>query len=316
MFGLEVRSLAKNSVTVVIPVHNEEQAFAHNFEVILRHLDGLQEIEAGVLIVDDGSKDKTVEVVTKFCETRANVKLICLTRNFGKEAAIHAGLDNAPGDAVIVMDSDLQHPPELIPRMIMLWREGASIVEAYKIARGRESLLSRLLANGFYGLFNTLSGMDLRNHCDYKLLDRQVADAYKALPERSRFFRGITSWLGFPAVQIPFKVQERQHGSSAWSRLRLFRFSLVAITSFSAAPLQFVTLFGMLTFIISALFGVIAIYDKFSGHAVSGFTTVILLILIIGSILMISLGLMGIYIAKIYDEVKGRPSYIIKKTKG
>ena len=305
--------MAKNSVTVVIPVHNEAPAFAHNFEVILRHLDALQGIKTDVLIVDDGSKDKTVEVVTGFCDARDNVKLICLTRNFGKEAAIHAGLDNASGDAVIVMDSDLQHPPELIARMITLWREGSSIVEAYKIARGRESVLSRLLANGFYGLFNSLSGMDLRNHCDYKLLDRQVVDAYKALPERSRFFRGITSWLGFPAVQIPFAVQERQRGTSAWSRLRLFRFSLVAITSFSAAPLQFVTLFGILTFIISALFGAIAIFDKFSGHAVSGFTTVILLILIIGSILMISLGLMGIYIAKIYDEVKGRLGHVSKK---
>lgn len=307
--------MAKNSVTVVIPVYNEERAFAHNFEAILRTLDALQDVKVDVMIVDDGSKDRTVEAVSKFCHARGNLRFLSLTRNFGKEAAIHAGLDHATGDAIIVMDSDLQHPPELIPRMIASWREGSSIVEAYKISRGRESMLSRVLASGFYGLFNSLSGMDLRNHSDYKLLDRQVVEAYKALPERSRFFRGITHWLGFPTVQIPFEVQARQHGTSAWSRLRLFRFSLVAITSFSAAPLQFVTLFGMLTFIISGLFGAIAIFDKLSGQAVSGFTTVILLILIIGSILMISLGLMGIYIAKIYDEVKGRPSYIVKQTK-
>lgn len=307
--------MSKDSITMVIPVYNEERAFVHNFAIILQHLDALRDVKADVLIVDDGSSDDTVKVIGRFCEQRNDVKLICLSRNFGKEAAIHAGLDHATGDAVIVMDSDLQHPPELIPKMISLWREGASIVEAYKISRGREPLMSRILANGFYGTFSRLSGMDLRNHSDFKLLDRAVVKVYATLPERSRFFRGIVRWLGFPAVQIPFEVKERRHGSSAWSRLRLFRFSLVAITSFSAAPLQFVTLFGLLTFIISGIFGGIALYDKFSGHAVSGFTTVILLILIIGSILMISLGLMGIYIAKIYDEVKGRPSYIIDHMK-
>jgi glycosyltransferase involved in cell wall biosynthesis len=307
--------LGNHSLTVVIPVYNEERAFAQNFEVILRHLDAVQEATFNFLIVDDGSKDRTIDVVNTFCTTRHDVRLICLSRNFGKEAAIHAGIAHASGDAVIVMDSDLQHPPELIPRMLQLWRNGASIVEAYKVSRGRESLLSRVLANGFYRIFSSLSGMDLRNHSDFKLLDRQVADAYVALPERSRFFRGIVRWLGFSAVQIPFEVQERKHGSSAWSRLRLFRLSLVAITSFSAEPLQFVTLFGVLTFIISGIFGGIAIYHKFSGQAITGFTTVILLILIIGSILMISLGLVGMYIARIYDEVKGRPSYIIKRTK-
>jgi polyisoprenyl-phosphate glycosyltransferase len=307
--------LGNHSVTVIIPVYNEERAFAQNFEVILRHLDSVQETTFDFVIVDDGSRDRTIDVVNTFCTTRHDVRLICLSRNFGKEAAIHAGIAHALGDAVIVMDSDLQHPPELIPRMLQLWRNGASIVEAYKVSRGRESLLARALANGFYRIFSSLSGMDLRNHSDFKLLDRQVADAYVALPERSRFFRGIVRWLGFSAVQIPFEVQERRHGSSAWSRLRLFRLSLVAITSFSAEPLQFVTLFGVLTFIISGIFGGIAIYQKFSGQAISGFTTVILLILIIGSILMISLGLVGMYIARIYDEVKGRPSYIIKRTK-
>jgi polyisoprenyl-phosphate glycosyltransferase len=307
--------LGNHSVTVVIPVYNEERAFAQNFEVILRHLDAVQQTTFNFLIVDDGSKDKTIDVVNTFCTTRHDVRLICLSRNFGKEAAIHAGIAHALGDAVIVMDSDLQHPPELIPRMLQLWCNGASIVEAYKMSRGRESLLSRMLANGFYRIFSSLSGMDLRNHSDFKLLDRQVADAYVALPERSRFFRGIVRWLGFSAVQIPFEVQERKHGRSAWSRVRLFRLSLVAITSFSAEPLQFVTLSGVLTFIISGIFGGIAIYQKFSGQAISGFTTVILLVLIIGSILMISLGLVGMYIARIYDEVKGRPSYIIKRTK-
>ena len=258
------------------------------------------------------SRDNTDGIVHRICEKLDNVKLLSFTRNFGKEAAIHAGLDHANGDAVIVMDSDLQHPPELISQMISRWIEGAFIVEAYKFSRGRESLINRLLANGFYKVFNNLSGMDLRNKCDFKLLDRKVVEAYKALPERGRFFRGIVHWLGFPAVRIPFEVPERVHGGTSWSRLRLASFSISAITSFSAKPLQFVTILGVLTLSISIIFSGIAVYDKITGHAVSGFTTVILLILIIGSIIMFSIGLMGIYISRIYEDIKSRPGYIIK----
>jgi polyisoprenyl-phosphate glycosyltransferase len=307
--------LAKETITVVIPVFNEAEAFAAHFEVILQAVDALRDAEAEVLVVDDGSEDGTVEVVRRFCRTRSDVKLLPLTRNFGKEAAIRAGLDHASGQAVIVMDSDLQHPPELIHRMLALWREGHAVVEAYKKSRGKESALSRSLARSFYALFGSLAGMDLRNHSDFKLLDREVVEAYRALPERGLFFRGLIQWLGFPAARIDFDVQERQGGASAWSRLRLLRFSLGAITSFSAAPLQFVTLFGVLTLLLGLVFGGIALYQKFTGQAVSGFTTVILLILIVGSVLMISLGLIGIYLARIYDEIKHRPRYVVTRSK-
>ena len=303
--------MSQKSLTVVIPVYDEEQALSRNFEIILQHLDGIGEVKVDVLLVDDGSSDKTVEIAAGLCRRHDHVKLISLTRNFGKESAIHAGLDHAKGDAVLVMDSDLQHPPQLIPRMVSIWLNGTSIVEAYKSTRGKESIFSNLLAGGFYRIFSTLSGMDLCNQSDFKLLDRKVVEAYKGLPECSRFFRGMVRWLGFPAVQIPFDVPQRRNGSSSWSRLSLARFSIAAITSYSAAPLQFVTLLGILTFLISSIFGSIALYDKLTGTAVSGFTTVILLILIIGSILMMSLGLLGIYIAKIYDETKARPSYVI-----
>lgn len=299
------------SVTVVIPVFNEANAFAHNFSAILELLGEIQDVDIDVVIVNDGSVDSTEQVVQQFCAQRADITLLNLTRNFGKEAAIHAGLDFSKGDAVIVMDSDLQHPPQLIPQMIQLWLEGTRIVEAYKESRGKESVFSRLMANSFYRIFNTLSGMNLEKQCDFKLLDREIVDTYKALPERDRFFRGIVVWLGYPSVQLPFKVPDRAHGTSSWSRLRLARFSFSAITSFSAAPLQFVTLLGSVTLFISVVFGTIAMYHKFTGHAVSGFTTVILLILIIGSILMISLGLVGVYIARIYDEIKRRPSYVL-----
>jgi dolichol-phosphate mannosyltransferase len=305
--------LIRKKITVVIPVYNEEKAFAKNFNVILGYFDAIQDVDINVIIVNDGSADDTEGAVQGFCESREDVSLISFTRNFGKEAAMQAGLDNATGDAVIVMDSDLQHPPELVSQMIAKWREGACIVEAHKSSRGRESILSRFFAKSFYRIFNNLSGLDLRNQCDFKLLDRLVVDAYKALPEKGHFFRGIVKWLGYPAVQIPFEVPERSYGgTSSWSRLRLARFSISAITSFSAVPLQFVTLLGLVTFSISIFFGAIAVYKKMMGSALDGFTTVILLILIIGSILMFSFGLMGMYIARIYEEIKSRPSYVLK----
>ena len=307
--------MERKKITIVIPVYNEEKAFENHFNVIQYYLASLENIEIDVLIVNDGSSDNTDGIVYRICQKLDNVTLLSFTRNFGKESAIHAGLEHAKGDAIIVMDSDLQHPPELISQMISRWIEGALIVEAYKFSRGKELLINRLLANGFYKVFNNLSGMDLRNKCDFKLLDRKVVEAYKTLPERGRFFRGIVHWLGFPTVRIPFEVPERVHGGTSWSRLRLAALSISAITSFSVTPLQFVTILGLLTFSLSIIFGGIAIYDKITGHAVSGFTTVILLILIIGSILMFSIGLMGVYIARIYAEIKGRPGYIIKPRK-
>ena len=300
------------TLSVVIPVYNEETAFLDHFKVILQQLDLLENVTVDVVVVNDGSSDRTEDIVNSFVRIRDDIQLLSFTRNFGKEAAILAGLNHAKGDAVVVMDSDLQHPPQLIGKMLESWRQGAYIVEAYKVSRGRESFFSWLLAKSFYRIFDHLSGMDLRNQCDFKLLDRLVVNAYTSMPERGRFFRGVVQWLGFPAIRLPFEVPERPRGGSAWSRLRLFSYSISAITSFSAVPLQFVTIFGFMTLGLSLFFGVLALYYKFTGAAVSGFTTVILLILIIGSILMMSLGLMGIYIARIYEEIKGRPGYVVK----
>jgi len=184
-------------------------------------------------------------------------------------------------------------------------------VEACKVSRGKESYISRLMSNGFYHLFKVLADIDISNHSDFKLLDKKVVEAYCALPERKRFFRGLIHWMGFSTAQIPFEVPERQYGVSTWSYLRLFKLSLTAITIFSSIPLQIITLLGILTFNISLILSTIALYHKYTGVAVSGFTTVILLILFIGSALMIALGIIGNYIAHIYHEVKQRPSYLI-----
>ncbi|KHD11616.1 glycosyl transferase [Candidatus Thiomargarita nelsonii] len=303
--------MIKKTVTIVIPVFNEGGAIEKHLPVIFENIKEIKEINIGVLLVDDGSTDNTVEKLKKLCERYNTLNFICLNRNFGKEAAIHAGLQQSHDDAVIVMDSDLQHPPQLIGKMIALWRQGIDVVEAYKVYRGKESYLSRLMAHRFYDLFGILSGMNIKNHSDFKLLDRKVVEAYCAMPEKKRFFRGIIHWLGFSSAQIPFEVPERQHGVTAWSRFKLFKFSFTALTSFSTAPLQIITFLGVLCFIISFIIGSLALYHKYMGSAVSGFTTVILLILIIGSLLMIALGVIGIYIAHIYDEVKRRPDYLI-----
>jgi glycosyltransferase involved in cell wall biosynthesis len=299
------------SVTLLIPVYNEADGLDHNLRAILGVLDELQGISVRLLVVDDGSRDDSAAVVQRLSEDRWDVSLLVLNRNFGKEAAIYAGLSHAEGDAVIVMDSDLQHPPELIPRMIALWRDGFDVVEAFKTSRAPEPLTARLSALGFYALFRHLAGMNISNHTDYKLLDRKVVDVYRNLPERLRFFRGIVTWMGFPTAQLPYGVPARTRGTTRWSSWRLFKYSVSAVTAFSSAPLQLVTGMGLLTFLISVMFGSIALYDKLSGQAIGGFTTVILLLLIIGSVLMFSLGLLGVYVARIYEEVKARPSYLV-----
>lgn len=302
-------------VSVVIPTFNEGEAIEHNLPVILSVLESIEDIELELLVVDDGSVDDTASRVRQLCNDHPALNLLCLNRNFGKEAAVHAGLTHAHGDAVVVMDSDLQHPPELVPNMVKLWQEGIAVVESCKSSRGKESFASRSLAHGFYTLFNMLSGFDIKNKSDFKLLDREVVEAYCALPERKRFFRGMIPWLGFSSAQLYFDVPERQFGQSAWPRLKLMRFSLTALSSFTSTPLHLVSLLGLLFLSISVVLGGIALYDKFSGDAVSGFTTVILLVLITGSLTMFALGQIGIYIEQIFDEVKQRPTYVINERK-
>jgi glycosyltransferase involved in cell wall biosynthesis len=301
------------TVTLVIPIYNESGAIENNLPAIIEAVAAIEHFAFEIVLVDDGSSDGCATWLKRFCQEREHLELLCLSRNFGKEAAILAGLVHARGDAVIVMDSDLQHPPALIPRMLALWEQGMDVVEACKASRGRESLSAKLLAGGFYRLFNLLAGMNIENYSDFKLLDRKVVDAYCALPERKRFFRGLIAWMGSSSARVFFDVPERQHGASAWSKLKLFRFSLTALTSFSSIPLHLITLLGLFCFSVSLILGGIALYDKYTGEAVSGFTTVILLILLIGSLLMVGLGLIGIYLEQIFEEIKQRPIYMVDR---
>ena len=302
-------------ISIVLPVFNESGILNKSISEILKHVKTTG-LSHEIIIIDDGSTDKTWETVSSLSGDTEEIKGIKLSRNFGKESAIATGLAFAAGDAVIVMDGDLQHPPELIPRMVRLWLdEKADIVEAVKDDRGDEPLLSSLRAKVFYIIIKYLSGLKLDNSSDFKLLDRKVVDIYRQFPERARFFRGIVTWLGFQKIQIPFEVKERRGGESGWTLGKLFRMAVDAATSFSTIPLHFVTFLGILTFIVSIVVGIQTLYMKLSGKAVSGFTTVIILLLFIGSALMLSLGIIGIYISKIFDEVKRRPLFIIEQTR-
>jgi len=298
----------------VIPVFREGAQLS-NFLAAVRSSLSQCNLLYELVLVDDGSPDDTWRVITAEAESCQAIRALRLSRNFGKESALCAGLEHAQGDAVIVMDADGQHPPSLIPDMVRMWRSsGADIIEAVKRRRGRESLSSKFGALLFYFVLNKLSGFHFKGASDFKLMNRKAVDAWLGMHERNVFFRGMTVWMGFVTVQIPFEVVPRSVGQSTWSVFKRLKLALVGITAFSSFPLHLVTLAGMVFFALSVLLGIETLYLKLAGQAVSGFATVILLELIIGSFLMISLGIIGEYLARIYEEVKGRPRYLIKES--
>jgi polyisoprenyl-phosphate glycosyltransferase len=301
-------------VSVVIPLYNEG---SHVSALLSDLKTALEETgcQFDVILVDDGSRDDTWERIRAEARTLSSLQAVRLSRNFGKELALCAGLERARGDAVIVMDGDGQHPPSLLPLLIEKWRSsGADIVEAVKSRRGRESLASKFGALTFYVILNKLSGFKLKGASDFKLIDQRVLDTWLAMRERNVFFRGMTAWMGFKTIQVPFEVGPRRAGKSGWSYLRRAKLALIGITTFSSFPLHFVTFAGVIFFIFAVGLGIQTLYLKLAGRAFTGFATVILLELIIGSLLMISLGIIGEYLARIYEEVKGRPRYIVTES--
>lgn len=297
-------------LSIVLPAYNEEQNIGHTAEVLSGLLEA-QGIDYELVFISDGSGDATYSEIVKAAERNTRIRGAEFSRNFGKEAGIFAGLELTTGDAVIVMDCDLQHPPEVIPQMWKLWQDGAEVVEGIKISRGKESLAHKLSAGLFYKIMSRLIKMDMNASSDYKLLDRKVVNVLLALPERNTFFRALTFWAGFRTEAVQYEVQERQYGESKWSFWSLMKYAISNATSFSTLPLQLVTVIGLVFLLFSAVLGLQTFVKFLMGTAVEGFTTVILLILIVGGFLMLSLGIIGHYIARIYEEVKGRPKYII-----
>lgn len=307
-----METLDNKLLSVVIPAHNEEAGIAHALAVIGEVLDSLATAWE-IIVVDDGSRDRTFDRLREVARQDGRIRGIRFSRNFGKEAALLAGLNAAKGDVVVTLDADLQHPPRLIPEMLEAWRQGAKVVDGVKRSRETDGALTRARARIFNAALTRLGGINMENSSDFKLLDRVAVEAItRALPERQRFYRGLSDWVGFPHANVQFDVEARAQGQGKWSLWGLMGLATTAIVSFTSAPLRIVTVLGITTLFFGL--GVVgdALISWFQGRAVSGFTTTIFTLLIIGSSIMISLGIIGEYIAKIYDEIKQRPAYLIQ----
>ncbi len=301
-------------LSVVIPAYNEQDNVPRCASEVSRLLDS-HNIDYELIFVNDGSTDRTWQRMSQLAASDERIKAINLSRNFGKEGAIFAGLESAGGDAVALMDCDLQHPPATLLEMYNVWnnnRGEIDIVEARKKNRGKEKTIYRLFAKLFYKMIGNMSGLDMRDASDFKLLDRRAVDALLRMPERLTFFRAMSSWVGFRTEKVYFDVGERTSGKSKFSARVSIRYAIHSITSFSSDPMQLVTVAGVITFLIALVFGANTLYNKLTGNSAEGFSTVILLQLVTSAIIMFSLGIIGYYLAKIYEELKHRPRYIIK----
>jgi glycosyltransferase involved in cell wall biosynthesis len=305
-------------MTVVVPMLNEEAGL----DALVARLKPVLEasgLDWDVLFIDDGSRDGTRAVLRRLNAADGRMSAICFSRNFGKEIAVAAGLDHARGDAVVLMDADLQHPPEVIPEFVAKWREGFDIVYGQRDDREADSFARRMFSRVFYGAFRTMSGTTLPDNAgDFRLLDRKAVDAMRRFRERVRFNKGLFAWIGFKAVGVTFHVPPRHGGGgSRWSLRKLWRFALDGLVSFTTIPLRVWSYVGVC---VSALafvyiFGFLLKMLIFGGGA-AGFPTLIISILFLGGVQLISLGVIGEYLARVYEEVKGRPLYIVSERVG
>ncbi len=302
-------------LSVIIPSYNENENIRRTAQTIAGILSDAA-IEYELIFVDDGSRDTTWAEICAAHDSDPCVRGLGFSRNFGKEGAIFAGLKNARGDCAVVIDCDLQHPPELIPQMYQLWQGGAEVVEAIKRSRGKEGLFHKIFARGFYKMMKSSSGINLDGASDFKLLDRKVINALNELPERITFFRALSSWVGFTTERVEFDVQPRAAGKSKFSMKSLFRFALNNITSFTDVPIRLITWVGVIFGIMALVLGIQTLVKYFCGQAAEGFSTVILLILITGACVLLGVGVIGYYLSKIYEEIKQRPRYIVARTTG
>lgn len=299
-------------LSVILPTYNEEENIERAYMAI-RDVLAPENIDFELVYVNDGSRDKSFERISELSGRVTDAKIVgvSFSRNFGKEAAILAGLSNASGDVCAVMDCDLQHPAETLVEMYRLWEQGFEVIEGVKRSRGKENPIYRGFANLFYKLISKAAGVDMARASDFKMLDCKVVDEYTKLPERNIFFRALSAWMGYKSITVEFDVKERATGRSKWSLDALVHYAVGSIAAFSTAPMQLITLSGVFFFFFSLVMGIQSLAKWASGEALEGFTTVIMLILIIGSLIMVSLGIIGYYLARIYEEIKARPRYIV-----
>lgn len=299
-------------LSIIIPAYNEEKLIRRTAETILGILD-TEKIPCELLFVNDGSSDNTWKAICDISKVYPKIRGVSFSRNFGKESAMFAGLAESRGECCVVIDCDLQHPPEKIVEMYRYWEQGFEIVEGIKKNRGEESVFHSLASKCFYSIISNATNIDMMHASDFKLLDRKAVNVLLNMPEKNAFFRALSSWIGFKSIQIEYDVRSRDIGESKWSTKALIQYALANITSFTTIPMQFVTGLGVIMFIVSVILSVNALIQKLLGFSLEGFTTVIILQCFTGSVIMTSLGVIGYYLSKIYDEVKGRPRYIISE---
>jgi dolichol-phosphate mannosyltransferase len=298
-------------VSVVTPMLNEQGTARTFYERVGRALEG---VPWELVVVDDGSTDGTRAILAELADEDERVKVIELSRNFGHQTAITAGLDHARGDAIVMIDGDLQDPPELITTMLDRWREGIDVVYAARTEREGETRFKLATANAFYWLLSRISPLPMtRNSGDFRLLDRRALDALLCMRERNRYLRGMTVWIGFTQTAVPYRRDARYAGETKFSLTRMLRFSLDAIASFSHVPLQIATLIGFAFAAFAFLMIPVAIIFRIFGQFVPGVTTTIIAILLLGGIQLMSIGVIGEYVGRIYDEVKARPLYVVSQ---
>lgn len=298
-------------LSIVVPVFNEEDNLLPLHAALCRELEPL-EFPFEIIFVNDGSRDRSQEILAELCGRDQRVRAISLSRNFGHQAAITAGCEHAAGDAVVVMDADLQHPPELIPKMIDFWRQGYQVVYTLRESSSDVGLFKRFTSAAFYKCINAVSEVQIiPNAADFRLMDRAVVDCLVSMPERSRFLRGMVSWVGFRQIGLPYMAQPRFAGKSKYSVRKMLNLAVHGLTSFSSIPLRLSAYIGFVAAVVGIPYGIWAVYARlFTEQAVPGWASLVVMVLFLGGVQLMSLGIIGEYVGRIYTEVKGRPLYI------
>jgi glycosyltransferase involved in cell wall biosynthesis len=300
-----------NLLSVVAPMYNEEATATAFYERVCGALEGLP---FEMVLVDDGSTDGTARIVDELATADPRVKVVRLSRNFGHQTAITAGLDHARGDAVVMIDADLQDPPEVITQLVAKWREGVDVVYAVRLRRTGETRFKLATASAFYSLMGKVSNIELQPDAgDFRLMGRQALDGLLAMRERNRYLRGMTVWVGFTQAAVPYERDARYAGETKYTLSRMLRFSLDAISSFSHLPLQVATVLGFIFSFIAFLAIPVVIGLKIADSYLPGFSTLTIVVLLLGGINLIAVGIIGEYVGRIYDEVKRRPLYLVKE---
>ena len=303
--------------SIIVPVYNEEKVINEAFKRIKSVMDTVS-AEYEMIFIDDGSKDTTKSILKNLTKENKKAKAIFLSRNFGHQAAISAGLDYCSGQAVVIIDADMQDPPEIIPEMIKKWKEGYDVVYGKRISRKGENSLKKITAKLFYILLNMLTKENIPEDVgDFKLIDRKVANALKKIHEKNRYLRGIISWLGFKQGEMEYERKERYAGETKYTTSKMIKLSMDAITSFSYAPLKIATYIGFFISGISFLYLIVVIYQKvFTNTTIKGWASITAVNLFFNGIVLVILGIFGEYIGRIYDEANNRPIYIVDDTSG